>query len=217
MMLELAEAFLYINSSRELWLELTERFGDSNGPLLYQLEKEISELYQGNDSVTVYYTKLKKLWEDLNDFSDVPECKCATTCEAVKKILANVERQKLMHFLMHLNDEYESVRSQILLLDPLRNVNKAYAMIQRVEKQRQVTNGVGVVREIAANVRKGGNASNTNSEPISAAFSTRNSGRGRRDVRDTKAARYCMHCMRSGHTVDQYFKLVSYPDWYKGL
>ena len=37
MMPELAEVFLYVNSSRELWLELTERFGDSNGPLLYCL------------------------------------------------------------------------------------------------------------------------------------------------------------------------------------
>jgi len=69
---KLAEAFLYVDSAQELWSELTERFGDSNGPLLYQLEKEISELYQRNDSVVVYYTKPKKLWEDLSDFSEVP-------------------------------------------------------------------------------------------------------------------------------------------------
>jgi len=125
---ELAEAFLYVDSTQELWSELTERFGDSNGPLLYQLEKEILELYQGNDSVVVYYTKLKKLWEDLNDFSEVPECKCAATCTAVKKILANEQRKKLIHFLVHLNDEYESIWGQILLLGPLPNVNKAYAM-----------------------------------------------------------------------------------------
>jgi len=35
---ELAEAFLYVDSNRELWLQLTERFGESNSPLLYQLE-----------------------------------------------------------------------------------------------------------------------------------------------------------------------------------
>jgi len=96
---------------------------------LYQLQKEISELYQGSDSVAVYYTKLKKLWEDLSDLSEVPECKCGTSCGAIEKILSNEQRHKLIHFLMHLNEEYESVRSQILLLDPLPNVNKAYAMI----------------------------------------------------------------------------------------
>lgn len=32
----------------------------------------------------------------------------------------------------------QSIREQILLLEPLLNVNKAYAMILRVEKQREV-------------------------------------------------------------------------------
>ena len=45
-----------------------------------------------------------------------------------------------MQFFMHLNDEYEAIRGQILLLDPLPTVNKAYSMIQRVERQRHVTN-----------------------------------------------------------------------------
>jgi len=37
---EMVEAFLYVDFAKELWLELTESFGDSNGPLLYQLEKK---------------------------------------------------------------------------------------------------------------------------------------------------------------------------------
>ena len=61
MVTDLAEAFLYVNSAVQLWAELTDRFGQSNGPLLYQLEKEISELYQGNDTVAVYYAKMKRL------------------------------------------------------------------------------------------------------------------------------------------------------------
>ena len=62
---DLSEAFLYVNSAQELWNELTERFGESNGPLLYHLEKEISELYQGSDSVAVYYTKLNRFGMNL--------------------------------------------------------------------------------------------------------------------------------------------------------
>ena len=42
---DLSKAFLYVNFAQELWDELTERFGESNGPLLYHLEKEISYLY----------------------------------------------------------------------------------------------------------------------------------------------------------------------------
>jgi len=32
---ELSEAFLYTGSAEELWLGLSERFGQNNGPLLY--------------------------------------------------------------------------------------------------------------------------------------------------------------------------------------
>ena len=55
---------------------------------------------------------------------------------------------------MRLNDSYDAIRSQILLLDPLPNINRAYSMIQRVEKQRQVTSSVEATREIAANVSR---------------------------------------------------------------
>ena len=41
---ELSEAFLYTGSAEELWTELSERFGQNNGPLLYQIQKEISDL-----------------------------------------------------------------------------------------------------------------------------------------------------------------------------
>jgi len=40
---ELSKAFLYTGSA--LWLELSERFGQNNGPLLYKVQKEILELY----------------------------------------------------------------------------------------------------------------------------------------------------------------------------
>jgi len=76
---ELADAFLYVNSAREIWDELTERFGESNGPLLYQIQKEIEDLYQGNDRVAVYNTKLA----DLSEVS-VRNCIHNSSCTALK-------------------------------------------------------------------------------------------------------------------------------------
>lgn len=58
---ELVEAFLYAAISHELWTELEQRFGESNGPLLYQIKRDISTFSQGNSPLAVYYTKLKKL------------------------------------------------------------------------------------------------------------------------------------------------------------
>nr|GEV15004.1 hypothetical protein [Tanacetum cinerariifolium] len=47
---------------------------------------------------------------------------------------------KLIQFLMKLNDEYESVRSQILAMDQVPTVNKTYYIVQQIEKQNQVIN-----------------------------------------------------------------------------
>ena len=96
-------------------------------------------MYQGNDIVAVYYTKMKRLWDELADLSEIPVCACAQSCEAMKKSIELAQRQKLMQFLMHLNEDYEAIRGQILLMYPLPSVSKACLMIERVEQQRVVT------------------------------------------------------------------------------
>ncbi|KAL2224246.1 UNVERIFIED_CONTAM: hypothetical protein Sindi_3045000, partial [Sesamum indicum] len=44
---------------------------------------------------------------------------------------------QLMQFLMGLNDTYDHVRSQILMMEPYPNVSKAFSMVLRVEKQNE--------------------------------------------------------------------------------
>jgi len=84
----LSSAFLYANFAKELWNELVERFGRSNGPLLYKVQKEVEDLYQGNDSVAVSYTKLRRLWDELADLSEISLCACDKSCEAIKKTIS---------------------------------------------------------------------------------------------------------------------------------
>ncbi|KAK4411317.1 Retrovirus-related Pol polyprotein from transposon RE2 [Sesamum angolense] len=46
--------------------------------------------------------------------------------------------RKLMQFLMGLGEIFDHVRNQLLVMDPIPSVNRAYSMVQSVEKQRQV-------------------------------------------------------------------------------
>lgn len=62
---ELLDAFLYVTNFRELWIEIEERFVESNGPMLYQIKREINVFSQGNMPVSLYFTKLKMLWDEL--------------------------------------------------------------------------------------------------------------------------------------------------------
>ncbi|GJU49906.1 pre-mRNA-splicing factor ATP-dependent RNA helicase DEAH10, partial [Tanacetum coccineum] len=49
MVAELSDAFLYAQSACELWKEIAERYGQSNGPLMYQLEREHNQITQDAD------------------------------------------------------------------------------------------------------------------------------------------------------------------------
>ena len=69
----------------------------------------------------------------------VPNYSCRPcTCGNVKAVASILSNNQLMQFLMGLNESFDSVRSQILLLDPLPLVNKFYSMVLRIEKQREV-------------------------------------------------------------------------------
>ncbi|VFQ77473.1 unnamed protein product [Cuscuta campestris] len=57
---DLSDSFLYVNSAEELWSEIGERYGSTNAPLIYQTQKELNEIHQGNMTVSAYFTKLKK-------------------------------------------------------------------------------------------------------------------------------------------------------------
>lgn len=45
-----------------------------------------------------------------------------------------------MQFLMGLHSNYDNVKDQILLMDPLPTLDKVYSMLSRIEKQIEVSN-----------------------------------------------------------------------------
>ena len=91
---DIVEAFLYTTSGKELWDEITEIFGESNGPLLYQIQREISSISQGNEYVAKYYTRLKKLWDELTCLLPILIC----TCGSAKEIIDMNSFNKLISF-----------------------------------------------------------------------------------------------------------------------
>ncbi|KAK4390093.1 Retrovirus-related Pol polyprotein from transposon RE1 [Sesamum angolense] len=48
---DIAKAFSYAKSGRSLWLQLEARFGQANGPMIYNLQREIASISQGNMDV----------------------------------------------------------------------------------------------------------------------------------------------------------------------
>ncbi|KAL0392923.1 UNVERIFIED_CONTAM: hypothetical protein Sradi_2515100 [Sesamum radiatum] len=104
------------------------------------LERDIASITQGDLTKADYFTKIQMLWDELAQLRPMPECTCgcACTCDLANATTALVEQWQLIQFLMGLNDKYDNDRSQILVIEPRPSVNRAYSMILRVKRQRQV-------------------------------------------------------------------------------
>ena len=133
--LDLFTGIVYSSNARLVWEDLRERFDKVNGSRIYVLHRETHSLHQGSLSISAYYNKLKELWDEYYTLVPLPSCGCPSSISYVD----HVQQQKLLQFLMGLNDNFQNARSQILLLNPLPSLNQAYAMVLQDEAQRLVT------------------------------------------------------------------------------
>ncbi|KAL0430968.1 UNVERIFIED_CONTAM: Retrovirus-related Pol polyprotein from transposon RE1 [Sesamum radiatum] len=205
---DIVNAYLYATSARTLWLDLEARYGECDGPLLYRVQREIGSMTQGNRTVTAYYTTLRQLWDELVCLKPPAMCKCGRCiCGSNDAKKEEMEASQLIQFLTGLNESYDNIRSQILVLDPLPHVNKAYSMVLRVERQRQVNLEFTDHGENSALMGKG--YDNRGSVGF------KNNLR-RKDLIDKRNLK-CEHCHKTGHSKDTCFRLHGVPDWYKEL
>jgi hypothetical protein len=58
---EIATSIIFYDNIGDMWKDLHDRFSQSNGPRILQLQKAVSVLHQGANSVSAYYTQLKSL------------------------------------------------------------------------------------------------------------------------------------------------------------
>nr|XP_009773486.1 PREDICTED: uncharacterized protein LOC104223712 [Nicotiana sylvestris] len=101
---DIADSVIYSKIAKELWVSLEQRFGKSNGAKLYHLQKELSGLVQSNSNIVGYFTKLKQLWDKLDALNVIISCSCVFVCEGKAKLTKSLNDQRLIQFLMGLND-----------------------------------------------------------------------------------------------------------------
>ncbi|XP_050877662.1 uncharacterized protein LOC127081454 [Lathyrus oleraceus] len=132
---EIAQSILWMENAADMWNELKERFYQGDVFRISDIQEEICTLKQGDASVSSYYTKLKILWQELDNFRPIPACDCDTTCLAITKIRAYKASDQVIRFLKGLNDQYSAIRSQIMLMDPLPSICKVYSLLVQQERQ----------------------------------------------------------------------------------
>ncbi|XP_061347342.1 uncharacterized protein LOC133292872 [Gastrolobium bilobum] len=215
----IAKSILWIECARDAWIDLKDHFSQSDIFRVSDLREEIYKIHQGNRIVSEFFTQLKTMWDELENLKPLPICECDPSCNcgALLKMRDYRDRDHVIRFLKGLNDQYSSVRSQIMIIDPLPNVNRAFSMVVQQERQfsSESNNEVltNVQNFVAFNNKAGANGGrrNLNQNP------GRNSrGRGRNNGgRGNYGNRVSTHYGRLNHTVETCYQLHGYPLGYR--
>ncbi|XP_072064436.1 uncharacterized protein [Arachis hypogaea] len=133
---EIAQSVMWINSAEELWKELKHRYSHGDMYRIAELEEELFATKQGDASVTAYYTKLKSIWEELKNLRPIPNCsRCVEKCTCEVNIMRGYkEKSRTVRLLRGLNEQFSTVRSQIMLMEPLPMVDVAFASLLQQER-----------------------------------------------------------------------------------
>ncbi|XP_073025307.1 uncharacterized protein [Primulina eburnea] len=185
---EIFRGIVYSTDASVVWSDLKEQFDKVNGSRIFSIHRDITRLVQGNSTISVYYSKLKHLWDEYNSLVTLPSCECDTA----KQYLNHENQQRLLQFLIGLNDSYMSIRSQILMMDPLPNVGQAFSILSQEETHRSLVP--------------------VDAQPASVFYSSQyKSEEPKKYHTQHSASSYCDYCKWTGHTKATCYKLVGYP------
>ncbi|KZV36149.1 hypothetical protein F511_20281 [Dorcoceras hygrometricum] len=179
---EIFAGIVYCTVSSKVWADLKERFNKVSGSRIYSIQGEIVCLKQGSSPVFIYFSKLKQLWDEYASLVTLPSCACATA----RAYVDHEQTQCLIQFLMGLNDNYGSIRIQILMMSTLPSVSQAFAIVSQEESHRTALTNQSMIEV-----------------PTTAFYSSS-------EKRKSESPR-CENCNIVGPTKDVCYKLVGYP------
>ncbi|XP_019416416.1 PREDICTED: uncharacterized protein LOC109327706 [Lupinus angustifolius] len=223
------QSVLQMNNAKEIWDDLKERYHQG---VIFRISELIGEMHsarQGNASIDKFFTQMKALWQQLDNYMPIPPCECEVKCHyALIPTMKNYrENEYVICFLRGLNDQYSSVRLQIMLMQPLLAINNVFSILIQQEKQMMSENPAlttsyssfinNDTRQIGRGGGRGYRASMSGRSNIQGRSGTYTRGRGHKT---------CTFYQRTGHTIDTYYKNHGFPpsystngtniNWYSG-
>ena len=92
---------------------------------------------KGALSVIDYFTRLRIIWDELENFRSDLICSCTVkcSCSAFSIIAQKKLEDQAMQFLHGLNEHYANVRSHVLLMDPMPAILKIFSYMAQQERQ----------------------------------------------------------------------------------
>ncbi|GJZ04487.1 putative retrotransposon copia-like protein, partial [Tanacetum coccineum] len=90
---EIRASVKYANTAA--WKDLKERFGKESAPRAYELKQILNVTRQDGVTVSAYFTKLRRIWDEINTVLPTPRCTCnGCKCEVGKKLVELKEKER---------------------------------------------------------------------------------------------------------------------------
>lgn len=228
---QIAASILYVDTAREVWVDLEDRFGQVTSAQIYALQQEVYQTNQENVPIAESYTQLKKVWDALDNLQPLPACECDNcTCNVTQKFLKIQQDQRLMLFLMKLSNQYANVRSHILMMETMPNLPQAYRILMQEQRHREISKGPNVMTDSVAFAveRKPYGDRQQSFRPFNVPHNSQFKGPGQNISRNnvpngnvvdqkmfTTKQYFCEHCKVPGHSVERCFKIHGYSHGFK--
>ncbi|RHN78291.1 putative retrotransposon gag domain-containing protein [Medicago truncatula] len=200
---QVAQTLVFHENAIDVWEELKERFAKVDRIHIASLHYSINNLKQGSKSVLEYFTEMKTLWEELNSHHPMPNCTCPfpCRCEAMRSARMHGIEDLVIQFLTGLNDNFNVIKSQVLLMVPLPSINKVYSLVIQEESNNCNLSLPSVLEDssILAN----------------ASDAKKHFGPGKAFAGPKNTSRFFTFCNRKNHTVEFCYQKHGYPNFYK--
>ncbi|XP_057740282.1 uncharacterized protein LOC130957441 [Arachis stenosperma] len=177
-----------------------------------ELEEELFAIKQGELFITGYYTMLKAIWKKLDNLRPIPTCsRCIGSCNCEFSIIrAYKEESNVVRLLRGLNEQFSTIRSQIILMTPLPKVNMVFSSLLQQERQIHMNDIIDGKTLLFS-------SKNDRIENLSTA--PRGRDRNRRGIgafgRNRRGTKQCSYCGKSDHMADTCYKKYGYHPRYK--
>ncbi|XP_050217290.1 uncharacterized protein LOC126668117 [Mercurialis annua] len=219
----IADSVSSIETVLEIWTDLRDRFSQGDSYRIGDLQEEIYTFKQNSMTIIEYFTHLKGVWDELVSLRGLPVCTCEPRCNcgALNTVKTNLSNDHVIRFMKGLNDIFGVVRTQILMMEPLPPINKAFSMV--IQYERQIAGGSHVKQTPDSNVflTKGSFDDDCDSNYESNLCYVKGRGmnnnyrggfkRGGFTSGTFNRQKTCSHCGWNGHTVDSCYKKHGYP------
>ncbi|GAU43894.1 hypothetical protein TSUD_399420 [Trifolium subterraneum] len=208
----IAQSIAFLDNVVDVWNELKERFSQGDYIRISELQCEIFGMKQESRSVSEFFTALKILWEELDSYLPAPVCSCLMRCICNTGVSNAKHQHKIMRsirFLTGLNENFDPVRAQILLMNPLPTINRIFSMVLQHERQYNSTHfddSKVLVNSHDARKPKGRcHGSSSSQGNRSNSYGANNYGAKNKE---------CSYCGKTNHIVENCYRKHGFPPHY---